>query len=177
MLVGDNIDITVNARYLRTEKHHNQSLHFFHSYAVRDRIDMGSLSLDLPATCNPSPVRIALALLPSKDDDTSLLSNIAILISRVLITYMPFFAFAFSDAVTWHICHRFYKEMSSTSEPSGQNSKHITTSNETCNNPQLLVPEARVTHGPSALEAHCAHSLHPNAIILHVADSAHSTIT
>ena len=32
-LVGDNIDISVNARYMRAQGYSNQSLHFFHSYA------------------------------------------------------------------------------------------------------------------------------------------------
>ena len=114
-LVGDNIDITVNARYLRSEGHRDQSLHFFNSFAVLDRVNLGSLPIELPATCNPSPLNMAQSLLPSKENDANLLNNIAILVSRVLITHMPFFQFAFLDVVTWHIQHKFYKEMSSKS--------------------------------------------------------------
>ena len=69
-LVGDNLDISVNARYLRAEKHCNQSMHFFHSYAVLDRIAMGNLSIGLPATCNPRPLDMALSLLPTEENDS-----------------------------------------------------------------------------------------------------------
>ena len=123
-LVGDNIDITVNARYLRADNHRDQSLHFFHSYAVLDKINMGTLPIDLPASCNPSPLNMAQSLLPSQEHDASLLNNLAILISRVLATHMPFFQFAFSDVVTWHIHHRFYKEMSSKSNVVSSHSIH-----------------------------------------------------
>ena len=115
-LVGDNLDISVIARYLRAEKHCNQSMHFFHSYAVLDRIAMGNLSIELPATCNPRPLDMALSLLPTEENDSNILSNFATLISRVLVTHIPFFQFAFSDVVVWHIHHKHYKEMSSKSK-------------------------------------------------------------
>ena len=111
-LVGDNLDITVNARYLRSDQFQNQSLHFFLSFAILDRVNMGGLSNHLPATCNNSPLNIALELLPSVENDANLFKNIAILISRVLVTHIPLFQFAFSDVTTWHIQHKFYKEMS-----------------------------------------------------------------
>ena len=114
-LVGDNIDLTVSTRYMRVENYRDQSLHYFHCYAVLDRINMDSLSLHLTPTCHPCPTHMALSLLPSQEHDTILRKNIAILISRVLVTHMHFFQFAFSDAVTWHIHHKFYKEMSSKS--------------------------------------------------------------
>lgn len=115
-LVGDNLDVTVNARYMRSEGHQNHSLHFFHSFAVLDRVNFGGLSNHLPTTCNTSPLQMALTLLPSVENDTSLLNNIATHISRVLVTHMPFFQFAFSDVTTWHIQHKFYREMSKKSE-------------------------------------------------------------
>lgn len=115
-IVGDNIDITVNARYMRWERHQNQSLHFFHSFAVHDRINLEGLSTQLAATCNPSPRNMALALLPSTENDTNLLSNIATLISRIIVTHIPLFHFAFSDVTNWHIQHRFYSSMSKKSE-------------------------------------------------------------
>ena len=46
-LVGDNIDKNVKARYLRSD-HGNSSLHYFHSFAVKDRIDFSHLSSTLP---------------------------------------------------------------------------------------------------------------------------------
>ena len=92
-LVGDNIDLTVSTRYMRLEKYRDQSLHFFHCCAVLDRINLDNLSLLLPSTCNPSPMDMALSLLPSKDHDAILCNNIATLISRILVTHMQFFFF------------------------------------------------------------------------------------
>ena len=37
-LCGDNIDKTVKARYMNSDEGFNRSLHYFHSYAVLDRI-------------------------------------------------------------------------------------------------------------------------------------------
>ena len=115
-LVGDNLDISVNVRYIRSDGHQNQSLHFFHSIAVLDRIDFSALSTQPQATCKNCPLNMALSIVPSTQNDTNLLHNIAIHISRVLVTYMSFFQFAFSDVTTWHIQHRFYQEMSRKSE-------------------------------------------------------------
>ena len=115
-LVGDNLDITINARYIRSDGHQNLSQHFFHSFAVLDRIDLCGLSNHLPATCNNSPLHMALSLLPSAGNYMNILKNIATHISRVVVTHMSFFQFSFSDATTWHIQHKFYKEMSKKSE-------------------------------------------------------------
>ena len=115
-LVGDNLDMSINARYIQSEGHQNQSCHFFHSLAVLDRINFSALSTHLQPTCNNSPLNMALSLVPSTEDDVNLLQNIATYISRVLVTYMSFFKFTFSDVTTWHIQHKFYKEMSKKSE-------------------------------------------------------------
>lgn len=42
-------------------------------------------------------MNITLSLLPSQEHDANLRNNIAILVSRVLATRMPFFQFVFSD--------------------------------------------------------------------------------
>ena len=60
--------------YMRSEGHHNQTLHFFHSYVVQDRVNLGRLSTHLPATCNRSPQHMAL---PSAENEAKLLNNIA----------------------------------------------------------------------------------------------------
>ena len=39
MFVGDNIDKNVNPRFQRCENR-GQSLHYFHGYALRDRVDL-----------------------------------------------------------------------------------------------------------------------------------------
>ena len=43
-LCGDNIDKTVKKQYMRTDTYRTGSIHYFHSYAVADRIDFSDLS-------------------------------------------------------------------------------------------------------------------------------------
>ena len=114
-LVGDNIHKGVKARYMRAEVHRNQSLHYFHCFAIQNRIDHSNYPGVHPPTCKDSPRHRALALLPSKEDDSTLWMNIAVLVSRVLAEYMPFFKHTFDDVVTWHIKHQHTAEMSSKS--------------------------------------------------------------
>ncbi len=48
VIVGDNLDKTINPRYM-TATHQRQSVHYFHSYAVRDRIEsISTLAADKP---------------------------------------------------------------------------------------------------------------------------------
>ena len=97
-IVGDNLDVSVNTRYMRSVEHHNQSFHFFHNFAVLDRINFNKVP-----SCFPQ-------------NDLHLISNVAVLISHILVAYMPFFGFAFSDCAIWHLQHAFYKQMSTKSE-------------------------------------------------------------
>ena len=93
----------------------NKSLHFFHSYAVLNKVDFSNLpDFHLP-TCLNSPKQRALSLLPSADDDRLLRQDFMVLISRILVTHLPFFKWTADDAVEWHIRHKFYEEMSSKS--------------------------------------------------------------
>lgn len=109
-LCGDNIDKTVKRRYLRSDKG-NLSLHYFHSYAVLDRIDVSCLSESPLPTCLNSPDKIAESLLPSLSDDSSMKTDFAILVSRVLAKHLEFFSFGFQDVVQWHISHKFSMQM------------------------------------------------------------------
>ena len=93
-LCGDNVDKTVKVRFMRFDKG-NISLHYFHSYAVLDRIDLSGLSDSYVASCLPSPRNIAASLLPSEPDDQSLKRHFSILVSRVLVTHIKFFSFGF----------------------------------------------------------------------------------
>jgi len=58
---------------------------------------------------------MATEFLLSVECDTELFSNIAILVSHIIVDYIPFFKFALSD-VTWHLEHECYTEMSRKSE-------------------------------------------------------------
>lgn len=112
-LCGDNIDKNIRRRYQRSDRS-TISLHYFHMYAVKNRIDVSHLS-------DARPVRIlgtkakAHSIIPSCDDDLQLKKNIAILVSRVLVNHMEFFKFCFSDVTFWHIKHKYYSEMSTRS--------------------------------------------------------------
>ena len=115
-LVGDNIDFTIKARYNRVDNHKNQSLHYFHYMSVCDRINFNHLSITKPHMCLNSANKIALLLLPSKKCDNRLIRDLAVLVSQIIVSYMPYFHSAFSDVVTWHIEHDYYKEMSRKSQ-------------------------------------------------------------
>lgn len=119
-LVGDNIDFTVRARYMRTDGRQDQSLHYYHAYAIRDRIDLSRFPFHLSRITHPtdsSTLRsMALEMLPSSVDNAALSKNIAILVSRVLVESLPFFKSTFSDVVMWHIEHKHSDEMCRKSE-------------------------------------------------------------
>lgn len=108
------IDKTIKPRYLRTYNK-SQSLHYYHSYAVQDRINVFDLPIQRPLSCMPSPDLVAESLLPSSTDDAALVKNIKILFSRVLSETLKLFDVSFSDLIEVHIGHRRYREMSSKS--------------------------------------------------------------
>lgn len=115
--IGDNIDFTVKARYMRSEGRQDQSLHFFHSYAIKDRIDLFKFSFQPSRIAKPIATRkLPLEMLPSLDDNATLSRNISTIVSRILVENLPFFRSTFSDVVTWHINHSHYEEMSKKSE-------------------------------------------------------------
>ena len=76
-LVGDNIDKNVRASYQRIG-HTTQSLHYFHSYALLDRIDFSGLS-DAPP---PPSIVDPLTFLPLEEDIYLVESDNVTLISR-----------------------------------------------------------------------------------------------
>lgn len=115
-LVGDNIDKSVKTRYMCLEGGHNQSLHYFHCFAVLNRIDFTEFPDVQPQLCLNSPDNIALTLLPSAEDDQTLKNLFMTHVSRILCTHIPFFKASFEDVVEWHIVHQYYQEMSTKSQ-------------------------------------------------------------
>ncbi len=69
--------------------HQTKSLHYFHSYAVLDQIDLSGVS-DIVTIPKVSDVNL-IDLLPTSRDDEALVSNYAVLMFRVLERHMPFF--------------------------------------------------------------------------------------
>ena len=114
-LVGDNIDKKVKSRYMRLNGHRNKSFHYFHSFAVQNRIDISSLLDVLPHGCPNHPCKVALGLLSSAQDDKALRQHFVTLISRVLYTHIPFFNFSFDGVIDWHKKHKYYQQMCSKS--------------------------------------------------------------
>ena len=106
-IVGDNIDKTVRPRHQTTDSP-TQSLHYFNSYAVQDRIDFSSYS-DTTPTINLETVSMD-SLLPTEDDLRELQSCFAIHIARVLTRHLSSFS-AFADVVPTHIKHKYSTEM------------------------------------------------------------------
>ena len=115
-LLGDNIDKNIKARYIRTGSNHNISLHCFHMCAVQDRIDFNHLPNYHPDGCLNSPQKRALTLIPSIEDDNSLLHNFSILLSHFLCSNMRYFRFTFDGAIKWHTDHAYSKEMAKKSK-------------------------------------------------------------
>ena len=111
-IVGDNVDKNVKPRYMRSDNR-LQSLHYFHSFAIKSRIDIAGLS-DIP----PDPLDTVdiSKLLPNDDDDKQLHNNFRVHIERMLVRNIQFLKFACDDLITLHIKHKYYSEMSGPSE-------------------------------------------------------------
>ena len=75
--VGDNIDKNVKPSHQRYEQK-GLSLHHFHGYAVRDRVNFSGMSEESPTFTIPDPSQF----LPSQSDISLLKEEFAILISR-----------------------------------------------------------------------------------------------
>ena len=85
-LVGDNIDLTVRPQRLRSDRQ-TQSLHYFNTMAVRDRIDMPGFS-DEEKVIDLSTVKLD-SLLPDEMGVKGIRANFSVLVSRVLVKYLP----------------------------------------------------------------------------------------
>lgn len=111
-LVGDNIDKTVHPRRQRSDRQ-TKSLHYFNTMAVRDRIDMSVFS-DEEKMLDLSTVNLD-SLLPDEIDIKAIRTNFSVLVSRVLVKYLPAFQ-VLQSVVSKHITHQHSKEMSQRSE-------------------------------------------------------------
>lgn len=119
-VVGDNIDKTIKPRYMRESTGHgSQSLHYFHSYAVKDRVNLSSSS-DLPPK---APVEwttekyqsVCRKILPTSEDQRYLQDNFVQIMTRVVISRIPFFQ-QFDGIALKHIPHAYSQEMAQKSE-------------------------------------------------------------
>ena len=77
-IVGDNVDKNVRARH-QTLISQNQSLHYFHAFAVMDRVDLSGFSDTAPS----GDVTVDVTdFLPSQADIDIVLSRFKIFITR-----------------------------------------------------------------------------------------------
>lgn len=111
-LVGDNIDKQVNPRDMRSD-YQTRSLHYFHTYAVRDRVDLTGVS-DQKVVPDLKTIHLD-DILPTSSQEKELRGNFSILFARTLKKHMPYFA-KFGQGLERHIRHEFYSEMSEKSE-------------------------------------------------------------
>ena len=114
-IVGDNIDKSIKPRYTRTS-HGNRQLHYFHFFAVQDRVDLSHLSITAPPPPKKTPSECARSLLPSTDDDRKIKENVVTIVSRILAKHLESLGFDCAKLVQWRIPHRYEMEMSRKSE-------------------------------------------------------------
>ena len=111
-LVGDNIDKNVHPRDETIERR-SRSLHYFYVYAVLDQVDLSLFSDSFPTVdINSLPLQ---DLLPSPTNFSSLCSNFAVLIGRVLTENLKSFS-VFADVIPPHVEHHHQELMCKKSE-------------------------------------------------------------
>ena len=112
-LVGDNIDKNIRPRDVRINSQ-TVSLHYYHSYALRDRIDLTSLE-DSPSLPDMEGIRLE-NFLPTLQDEETIKGNFQHLIARVLIRDVKYFEKYWKNCIDKHIDHEYSHEMSQRSE-------------------------------------------------------------
>jgi len=111
-LVGDNLDKNVKPCDMRIDNQ-TKSLHYFHMYALRDRIDLSSYE-GKNFTTNIADIDLN-RILPTQGDAEAVKANFSILVARVLKKHMSFFK-KYGSGLEAHIRHKYYYEMSAKSE-------------------------------------------------------------
>lgn len=110
-IVGDNIDKEIRPRHMRSD-YQTRSLHYFHAYALRDRLNLDSYD-DNASAPDQSSIDLE-TLLPSPNDMRDIRHNMALLIARTLKKYVPYFA-KYAKGLERHITHEFSDEMARSS--------------------------------------------------------------
>ena len=109
IVVGDNLDTRVAPRDMRID-HQVKSLHYFHSYAALNRVEIAlSAFKAMEPQCDISSLS-ASTFLPSALDCEQLRANYIILAARVIVNNIPFFQ-PLQSCVPEHIHHKFSEQM------------------------------------------------------------------
>ena len=85
-IVGDNWDLEVKAR-CKTKSQTNKSLHYFHAYAVKDRVISKGLDNTRPQK-SIDEVEMQ-EILPTAEVQESIISDLSKLIPRVIVAFLP----------------------------------------------------------------------------------------
>ena len=76
-IVGDNIDKNIRASFQRIV-HQTKSVHYFHTFAAKDRIEFSNLSESVP-----HDIKVNLTtLLPGSTDLATFLNDLQVIVSR-----------------------------------------------------------------------------------------------
>ena len=110
--MGDNWDLEVKAR-CQTKSQTNKSLHYFHAYAVKDRVISKGLANTRPQK-SIDEVEMQ-EILPTAEVQESIISDLSKLIPRVIVAYLPPYK-SFRKAVQYHLPHQHSQEMAGKSE-------------------------------------------------------------
>ena len=111
-MVGDNIDLMVNARIQSVESS-NRSIHWTQQYAVLNRVN--EVELDTKRPRKSLKELQLLDLLPDQASLERLKHRWAVLVSRIISKYLTKFH-PFRDVVIRHIPHHYSKEMKTKSQ-------------------------------------------------------------
>lgn len=107
ILVGDNLDKNITPRDMRVDNQ-VKSIHYFHSYAVQDRIQLSDLYDDLPE-CNIGSLPVT-TFVPSVEDCATLRANYIVLAARVIVDKLPYFS-DLHQCVMKNIPHQYSEAM------------------------------------------------------------------
>lgn len=114
ILQGNNYDTTVHARDMCMDNQ-NKYLHYFNTYAAKDRPDFYKLDSDHKASSNDIKASPVSTFLPTMEDCKKVRQNYIVLVARVLVDHLTFLQ-PLKKCVPCHMLHRYSSEMSKTSE-------------------------------------------------------------
>lgn len=116
-IVADNLDFSLSAR-IQTSKFRNQSIHWTHHLAIRDRIipdpSSGPSAFPTKGQCKIADLELS-ELLPSVESNLAVESDFVVLVTRMVVKFLPAFTM-FRDVVIHHIPHQYSNEMARKSD-------------------------------------------------------------
>ena len=113
-ICGDNIDKHVHRRHIRSDQQ-NKTLHYFHSYSVKDRINLHDVSDAGPQKPSTIP-EVLNKVEPDAQENAVIVDACAILLSRMMCDSMQYFMENYGGVVQRHTPHKYKHEIASKSE-------------------------------------------------------------